>query len=375
MKKNFTLLFFAFVSLAFSQAGAPATPYYNGFNWTLTGMSLKNALATKVISTHTNFLTYAEAENALRYTDLDPTDVTNTNLLLLYGFSNNICTYVSETDFGTSADDNDHRRRNKNADSGDQNCAWNREHTYARALGTPNIETNEADADVHHVRASDVARNGMRDNDRFFDGSGNSFESGILWYPGDEWKGDVARMMMYMYLRYGSQCLPTGVAQIGIPTAANDSNMVQLFLEWNAEDPVSQYEDNRNTYLGNTSNTYGQGNRNPFIDNPYLATVIWGGPVAENRWPTVILSTEDFVSIENASVYPNPTINNEVYVSTTTELKSIVLYNINGQIIQEIKNPSKVENDAYKVSNLPTGFYLMLLATENASTTKKIIVN
>ena len=374
MKKNFTLLFFAFVSLAFSQAGAPATPYYNGFNWTLTGMSLKSALASKITTTHTNFLTYAEAENALRYTDLDPTDVTNTNLLLLYGFSNNICTYVSETDFGTSADDNDHRRRNKNADSGDQNCAWNREHTYARALGTPNIETNEADADVHHVRASDVARNGMRDNDRFFDGSGNSFESGILWYPGDEWKGDVARMMMYMYLRYGSQCLPTGVAQIGIPTAANDSNMVQLFLEWNAEDPVSQYEDNRNTYLGNTSNTYGQGNRNPFIDNPYLATVIWGGPVAENRWPTVILSTEDFVSIENASVYPNPTINNEVYVSTATELKSIVLYNINGQIIQEIKNPTRVDN-SYKLNNLSSGFYLVQMASENAIATKKLIVN
>ena len=374
MKKNFTLLFFAFVSLAFSQAGAPATPYYNGFNWTLTGMSLKSALASKITTTHTNFLTYAEAENALRYTDLDPTDATNTNLLLLYGFSNNICTYVSETDFGTSADDNDHRRRNKNADSGDQNCAWNREHTYARALGTPNIETNEADADVHHVRASDVARNGMRDNDRFFDGSGNSFESGILWYPGDEWKGDVARMMMYMYLRYGSQCLPTGVAQIGIPTAANDSNMVQLFLEWNAEDPVSQYEDNRNTYLGNTSNTYGQGNRNPFIDNPYLATVIWGGPVAENRWPTVILSTEDFVSLENAFVYPNPAVNNEVTISSEIELKSIVLYNINGQIIQEIKNPTRVDN-SYKVNNLPTGFYLVQLASENALATMKIIVN
>ena len=374
MKKNFTLLFFAFVSLAFSQAGAPATPYYNGFNWTLTGMSLKSALASKITTTHTNFLTYAEAENALRYTDLDPTDATNTNLLLLYGFSNNICTYVSETDFGTSADDNDHRRRNKNADSGDQNCAWNREHTYARALGTPNIETNEADADVHHVRASDVARNGMRDNDRFFDGSGNSFESGILWYPGDEWKGDVARMMMYMYLRYGSQCLPTGVAQIGIPTAANDSNMVQLFLEWNAEDPVSQYEDNRNTYLGNTSNTYGQGNRNPFIDNPYLATVIWGGPVAENRWPTVILSTEDFVSLENAFIYPNPAVNNEVTISSETELKSIVLYNINGQIIQEIKNPTRIDN-SYKINNLSSGFYLVQMTSENAVATKKVIVN
>jgi endonuclease I len=25
------------------------------------------------------------------------------------------------------------------------------------------------------------------------------------WYPGDEWKGDVARMVMYMYVRYGNQ--------------------------------------------------------------------------------------------------------------------------------------------------------------------------
>ena len=175
-----------------------------------------------------------------------------------------------------------------------------------------------------------------------------------------------------MYLRYGSQCLPTYVT-IG-STNATDSNMVDLLLQWNSEDPVSQYEDNRNTYLGNASNTYGQGNRNPFIDNPYLATVIWGGPVAENRWPAIFLSAEDFVSVENASIYPNPAINNEVYVSTATELKSIVLYNINGQIIQEIKNPSKV-NDAYKVSDLPKGFYLIQLATENASTTKKIIVN
>lgn len=374
MKKNITLLFLVFTSVIFSQAGTPATPYYNGFNWTLTGMSLKSALSSKITTTHTNFLTYADAENALRYTDLDPTDATNTNLLLIYGFSNNICTYVNESDFGTSADDNDHRRRNKNADSGDQNCAWNREHTYARTLGTPNINTNEADADVHHVRASDVARNGMRDNNRFFDGSGNSFESGILWYPGDEWKGDVARMMMYMYLRYGSQCLPIGVAQNGIATATNDSNMVQLFLEWNAEDPVSQYEDNRNTYLGNTSNTYAQGNRNPFIDNPYLATVIWGGPAAENRWPTVILSTEDFVSIENVSIHPNPATNNEVFISSETELKSIILYNVNGQIIQEIKNPSKI-NDAYKVDNLPNGFYLVKLASDSATITKKIIVD
>ena len=360
MKKNFTLLFFAFVSLAFSQAGAPATPYYNGFNWTLTGMNLKNALATKITTTHTTNLTYSQVWKALKIVDLDPANTTN--VLLVYGWEN-----------GSDGDVTNDRSRNKNSNGGAVGD-WNREHVFAQSLGNPDLGSSGPGADAQMLRSSDVQRNGTRGNRLFASGSGiNSFTVGTNgWYPGNEWKGDVARIVMYMYLRYGSQCLPTYVT-IG-STNATDSNMVDLLLQWNSEDPVSQYEDNRNTYLGNASNTYGQGNRNPFIDNPYLATVIWGGPVAENRWPAIFLSAEDFVSVENASIYPNPAINNEVYVSTATELKSIVLYNINGQIIQEIKNPSKV-NDAYKVSDLPKGFYLIQLATENASTTKKIIVN
>ena len=360
MKKNFTLLFFAFVSLAFSQAGAPATPYYNGFNWTLTGMNLKNALATKITTTHTTNLTYSQVWEALKIVDLDPAN--SSNVLLVYGWEN-----------GSDGDVTNDRSRNKNSNGGAVGD-WNREHVFAQSLGNPDLGSSGPGADAQMLRSSDVQRNGTRGNRLFASGSGiNSFTVGTNgWYPGNEWKGDVARIVMYMYLRYGSQCLPTYVT-IG-STNATDSNMVDLLLQWNSEDPVSQYEDNRNTYLGNASNTYGQGNRNPFIDNPYLATVIWGGPVAENRWPTVILSTEDFVSIENASIYPNPTINNEVYVSTATELKSIVLYNINGQIIQEIKNPTRVDN-SYKVNNLSSGFYLVQMASENAVATKKVIVN
>ena len=77
---------------------------------------------------------------------------------------------------------------------------------------------------------------------------------------------------------------------------------------------------------------------------------------------------------ETLGFYPNPVSNNEVFISTLSELKSIVLYNINGQIIQEIKNPSKI-NEAYKVSNLPKGFYLIQLASENESITRKIMVD
>ena len=43
--------------------------------------------------------------------------------------------------------------------------------------------------------------------------------------------------------------------------------------------PVSAFEIQRNNVIEGA-----QGNRNPFIDNPYLATLIWGGNPAENKW-------------------------------------------------------------------------------------------
>jgi hypothetical protein len=52
---------------------------------------------------------------------------------------------------------------------------------------------------------------------------------------------------------------------------------------------VSDLEKKRNEYHGNKSNMYAQGNRNPFIDNPYLANAIWGAEQeyrAENLWTT-----------------------------------------------------------------------------------------
>ena len=364
MKKNFTILFLAIVSLVFSQAGTPAAPYYNGFNWTLTGMSLKSALSTKITTTHTNLIPYIW--NAAQATDLDPSN--SNNVLLIYGFSNNTCP-------ASPADGNDHRSRDKFLNGGGNSCEWNREHVYAKALGTPALDdggVSDAGEDAHHIRSSDVDKNGSRGNLKFAAGSGNAGSVSGGWYPGDEWKGDVARMMMYMFLRYPTQCLPINVGTGA--TVATDTDMIQLFLQWNAEDPVSQYEDNRNTYHGNTSNTYAQGNRNPFIDNPYLATVIWGGPVAENRWPTIILSSDSFAFENSIAIYPNPAVNNEVSISSEAEFKSIVLYNINGQIIQEIKNPTRV-NNSYKVSNLPNGFYLVQMASENAVATKKVIVN
>ncbi|MFY0482924.1 endonuclease [Flavobacterium sp. PLA-1-15] len=362
MKKIITLVNLFVVVAGFAQAGAPAAPYYNNFNWNQTGTSLKNALATKISSTHTNKLSYSEIWNASKITDLDPSNTNN--VLLLYGWEN-----------GTDNDQTNDISRNKNSNGG-SNGEWNREHVYAKSLGTPALDdggASDAGEDAHHLRASDVQRNNSRGSLRFGNGSGNSGTVTGGWYPGDEWKGDVARMMMYMYLRYGDQCLPKNVGAAGLPTVTTDTNMIQLFLQWNADDPVSPYEDARNTYHGSNA-TYAQRNRNPFIDNPYLATVIWGGPVAENRWPNVFLSTEDFVALSNVIVYPNPSNNHRINIQSEVVLDEIQLINVNGQLIQKISKPVAQDNN-YSLTDLPQGFYLLRLSSENQSITKKVIVN
>ncbi|WP_299134221.1 endonuclease [uncultured Tenacibaculum sp.] len=252
----YTLLLMSFA--VFSQIPS----YYNDVNLNQTGTSLKDALATKIISTHATNLTYTPGVwDALKQTDLDLTN--NSKVVLIYGYSDSDGNYVTD------------RTRSKDDNGGSAGSQWNREHVYPKSLGNPNLGTSGAGADVHHLRPADISFNSQRSSKKFAQGSGNAGDSSGGWYPGDEWKGDVARMMMYMYLRYGSQCLPKNVA-IGT-AAASDANMISLLLQWNAEDPVSNFEKQRNPIIQNL-----QGNRNPFIDNPAFATKIWGGPQAED---------------------------------------------------------------------------------------------
>jgi len=262
MKKVITL---GILLIPFLLLAQTIPSYYNDVNLNLTGTSLKNELATKIISTHTRHLSYSNIWSASKITDLDPTN--SANVILVYGYNDN--DGVSKTD----------RTRSKNRNGGGA-TDWNREHSYAKSLGTPNLGTSGPGSDAHHLRPADVRFNGQRGSKKFVNGNGNAGDRAGGWYPGDEWKGDIARMMMYMYLRYGNRCKPTGVG-IGSSSATPDS-MIDLFLTWNAQDPVSNFEKNRNTYHGNSSNTYAQGNRNPFIDNPAFATQIWGGPQAED---------------------------------------------------------------------------------------------
>ena len=259
--KKLLLLFLLIVSLSvFSQVPS----YYNDVNLNQSSTALKDALATKIINTHAVNLSYSPGVwDALKQSDLDPTN--NSKVVLIYGYNDSDGNYVTD------------RTRSKDANGGSAGTQWNREHVYPKSLGNPNLGTSGPGADVHHLRPADISFNSQRSSKKFATGSGNAGDSAGGWYPGDEWKGDVARMMMYMYLRYGNQCLPSNVA-IG-STSSSDNNMIELLLQWNVEDPVSNFETQRNPILEGI-----QGNRNPFIDNPAFATQIWGGPQAEDKF-------------------------------------------------------------------------------------------
>ena len=263
MKNKLLFIFLLLGILGYGQVPS----YYSDVNLNLSGQLLLNEISDKITTTHTTFLSYTPGVwDALKQTDLDPTD--SGKVLLLYGFD--------DTDSDSTTD----RTRGVNNNGGGA-TDWNREHTYPKSLGNPNLGTSGPGADAHHLRSADVQRNSSRGSRKFADGSGNSgVTSQGYWYPGDEWKGDVARMMMYMYVRYGSVCLPVNVG-VG-NTVSSDVNMIDLFLQWNVEDPVSDFELQRNPILEGL-----QGNRNPFIDNPAFATQIWGGPQAEDRFGNI----------------------------------------------------------------------------------------
>ena len=283
MKQLLFLILFYYSSLLIAQV----PDYYNDINLSLTGANLKAALATKITNTHTRNLTYTPGIwEASKITDINPDN--SNEVLLIYGYED-----------GTDTDVTNNRVAGIN-DNGSGSGLWNREHVYSNSLATPNLDDSSGNgppyADAHNLRPCNGQRNSSRGNRKFSNNSG--IESGETnesytnsngsnqtgWYPGDEWKGDVARMMMYMYLRYEEQTLPTNVG-LGNSSDTFD-DMINLFLSWNVEDPVSAFELQRNTYH-DSDETYAQGNRNPFIDNPYFATQVWGGPQAEDKFGDV----------------------------------------------------------------------------------------
>ncbi|WP_404812572.1 endonuclease [Capnocytophaga canimorsus] len=215
--------------------------YYKDVDFSKRNQELRDALATLTIGKHATFLKYPERHAYLYKADRSQD---NENQVVLL--------YTGEKRYWKEYEGSNYHPQ-----------TFNTEHVYPRSK----IEST-AQADLHHLRACDTKVNSNRGNLPFTQGQGQARQIGGGWYPGDEWKGDVARMVLYLNIRYNEN--------MGSDISTGS---IELLLKWNAEDPVSYIEKNRNNVI-----EAAQGNRNPFIDNPYLATLIWGEKSAENRW-------------------------------------------------------------------------------------------
>lgn len=343
----FTAIFFYFSNSV--GAFAQIQNYYASINLNLTGESLKIELSQLISETQYASLDYTPGVwNAIKQTDLDPEN--SSRVLLLYGFNDNDGLFQTD------------RTRNVNATCSSSNCIgfWNREHVFPRSLGNPNLGYEGPGSDVHHLRATDFQMNSLRGNKRFTNNNGNAQAIGSFFYPGDEWKGDVARMIMYMYLRYGFQCLPNNVGS-GFSNMSPLNDMPNIFLQWNAEDPVQPHEINRNNVLEIL-----QGNRNPFIDNPYLATLIWGGPQAQDFWGIL---NQDAFETQSFKVYPTIT-DDVIFVQNNTQSSEFLLkiVNFSGQILHQQKNESTIS-----LSQFPSGMYFIVMSNGIQNQTYKVV--
>ena len=158
---------------------------------------------------------------------------------------------------------------------------WNREHVWPKSLGGDT--TTGGGADLHHIRPSDAVVNSTRNNHKY----GNANESGAVYgknpatgylggyyangyfEPVDNVKGDVARICLYVYVRWNSSWGADSITQV--------FQSVDVLLEWCEMDPVDTWEMGRNEVVQGY-----QGNRNVFIDYPEYAWLVFGREVPDS---------------------------------------------------------------------------------------------
>ncbi|WP_284652999.1 endonuclease [Flavobacterium terrisoli] len=366
MKKIFTFLFLSIALVGFAQQTESVTTippgYYN--TATGTGYTLKTQLFN-IINDHTD-RTYSGLYVTYQTSDIDSYYENNGTMLDMYteNPTSSECEYV----YGGGLQDD--------GTLGNAECErYNREHLVPQSVfgsATPMY------SDAHFVVPSDKYVNAQRGdfpfsrvnvaNNTYSNGSkrGSNLNSGYsagytgtVFEPINEFKGDIARMLLYFATRYEDLVAGWSYPMFnGTSNQVFTSQAINVLLTWNNNDPVSQREIDRNNAIYARQN-----NRNPYIDHPEYAMQIWGS----------LLANEGFETLNTVSIYPNPS-NDVVNIESPVALDEIEIMTINGQVLQQIKRPT-LENNTYTLSNLPKGFYFIKLSSNNNSVTKKVLIN
>ncbi len=338
MKKTLSILLFL-PAVFFSQAPAG---YYSGTE-SLTGYALKTKLY-EIISTKTVNWHYGDLVNYYGITDLDKYydhDASNSTYLLdIY------------SEIHSGQDTYEYTVDDMTGSSTAEGSGWNREHMMPQSTFN---STYPMYSDLHYVIPTDARINQLRSNypygvagttnyDTFSNGSkisrngtpGSAY-TGRVYEPIDEFKGDIARSLLYFSVRYEKK-LPAFEFYNGT-SPANDRNPLDgtqekafedwylaMLLQWHNLDPVSQREVDRNNLV------YGlQKNRNPFVDNPQWVNLIW------NQAPDAVppQAPSNLTVAQNSAYFVNLSWN----ASPDSDVLGYKIFK-NGELVATTKSPS-----------------------------------
>ncbi len=272
MKTKIFLLLASVLTVFSLKAQIPAG-YYNAANG-LEGYALKTALSN-IIDGHNS-----HSYDAL-YDGYETTDTDN-----YYENDGTVLDMYSENPSGTDPYNYTHGNRQCGNYSSENDC-YNREHIFPQGFFN---EASPMKSDIHFVVPSDGKVNGMRNNYPFGEVGSASFTSlngsklgscvspgysGTVFEPIDEFKGDIARMLLYFVTRYQTQLSSFSPSDSNNPLDGSTGQsfetwQVNVLLSWHELDPVSQREIDRNEAAYDWQN-----NRNPFIDHPEYVRCIW----------------------------------------------------------------------------------------------------
>jgi len=198
--------------------------------------ALYNELQDLMESNHSNITNYNETRDLYQYTDCQNSGKT----------SKKISSFYSGKEIGPSWD---------------SGSTWNREHTWPNSKGLEGSDEN----DIMMLRPTAVSENSSRGNTAYGESTGyydpNSVSGGKY-----NLHGDVARIMLYQYVRWGNTGNMWGTSGV--------MESVEVLLDWIEEDPVDTWELGRNDSVEAITGT-----RNVFVDYPELAFVLFDADI------------------------------------------------------------------------------------------------
>ncbi|MBU6157900.1 MAG: endonuclease [Bacteroidetes bacterium] len=264
---------------------------------------------------------------------------------------------------------------------------FNREHLFPVSWFNDELPMK---ADLNHIFPTDGLVNGMRANFPFGEvknssnitrnggklGTGDNFGyTGTVFEPINEYKGDIARALFYMAVRYESQIAGwksnANADNIlnGTSYPAFDDWSIRLLYKWHVQDPVSQKEKNRNDSVYVIL-----GNRNPFIDQPEWVYEIW-------KCTGLIIATSlsDALSSESSGIvlYPNPTVGDKIHLQFKVNFSQPMVYKIIDLYGRECSKGFLTPNSTsmrVDIRHLSPGHYLLQIKGAGVAESKRFVV-